>query len=71
MLTEELAGKLARGLLFPLRYLDRLIPESYSMDDAPAYYFLGRRSERELTARDLVAYYRGAQGRKKIGFDDE
>jgi SAM-dependent methyltransferase len=71
LMRSELAGKLARGLLFPLRFLDRLVPDSYSMDDAPAYFFLGRRSEHELTARELVAYYRGAQRSKKIGLDGE
>jgi SAM-dependent methyltransferase len=61
VLRSELAGKLARGLLFPLRYVDRVIPETYAMDSASAYYFLGRRTERELTPEELVFYYRGAQ----------
>jgi len=68
---SELAGKLARGILFPLRFLDRLVPDSYSMDDAPAYFFLGRRGEHELTVHDVVSYYRGAQRRKSDGFDGE
>ena len=54
-------GKLARALLFPLRYLDRAIPDSYAMDSASAYYFLGRRTQRELTPEEIVVYYRGAQ----------
>jgi SAM-dependent methyltransferase len=58
---SEIAGKLARGLLFWLRYLDRAIPERYAMDDASAYYFLGRRVEHELEPRQLVDYYKGAQ----------
>lgn len=61
LLRSELAGKAARGLLFPLRYLDRLVPDAYAMDNASAYYFLGRRAERELTPREIVDYYRGAQ----------
>jgi ubiquinone/menaquinone biosynthesis C-methylase UbiE len=61
LLRSEPAGKLARALFFWLRYLDRAIPREYAMDDASAYYFLGRRSERELSAREIVRYYRGAQ----------
>jgi SAM-dependent methyltransferase len=58
---SELAGKLMRAPFFWLRYLDRLIPTAFSMDNASAYYFLGRRSERELTPREMVDYYRGTQ----------
>ncbi len=61
LLRSELAGKLARGLFLWMRYLDRLVPTMYAMDDASAYYFLGRRSERQLSPREIVAYYRGAQ----------
>jgi SAM-dependent methyltransferase len=62
LLRSELAGKLARALFFWLRYLDRLIPTAFAMDNASAYYFLGRRADRELTSREIVSYYRGAQG---------
>lgn len=61
LLRSELAGKLARGLFFGLRYLDRIIPDSYAMDDASAYYFLGRRATRELTPQEIISYYQGAQ----------
>jgi hypothetical protein len=59
---SQLAGRLARALFFWLRYLDGLVPTPYAMDDASAYYFLGRRSERRLGPAEIVAYYRGAQG---------
>ena len=58
-------GRPPRGLLFPLRYLDRLVPDVYAMDNASAYYFLGRRAERELTPREIIDYYRGAQRRRQ------
>lgn len=58
---SELAGKVLRGLLFWLRYLDRLIPTAFTMDCASAYYFLGRRADRNLTPQEIVSYYRGAQ----------
>jgi SAM-dependent methyltransferase len=57
----ELLGKLVRALLFWLRFLDRLVPTAFAMDDATAYYFLGRRANDELTPREIVDYYRGAQ----------
>jgi hypothetical protein len=62
LLRSELAGKLARVLFFWLRYLDRLTPTAFAMDNASAYYFLGRRADDELTPREIVNYYRGAQG---------
>jgi ubiquinone/menaquinone biosynthesis C-methylase UbiE len=62
LLRSELAGKLARALFFWLRYLDRLVPTAFAMDNASAYYFLGRRSERELSPSEIVGYYRGAAG---------
>jgi ubiquinone/menaquinone biosynthesis C-methylase UbiE len=61
LLRSELAGKLTRGLFFWLRYLDRVVPTAFSMDSASAYYFLGRRADRELTPSEIANYYRGAQ----------
>jgi SAM-dependent methyltransferase len=60
LLRSELAGKLARAAFFWLRYLDGLVPTGFAMDNASAYYFLGRRSERELSPSEIVGYYRGA-----------
>jgi ubiquinone/menaquinone biosynthesis C-methylase UbiE len=61
LIRSELAGKLARALFFWLRYLDRLMPTAYAMDNASAYYFLGRRAAHDLTPPEIVEYYRGAQ----------
>jgi SAM-dependent methyltransferase len=58
---SELAGKLARGVFFWLRYLDRVASPTFAMDNASAYYFLGRRADRELSPQEIVAYYRGGQ----------
>jgi SAM-dependent methyltransferase len=58
---SALAGRVTRGLLCWLRVLDRLVPETYARDDAAALYFLGRKRERAMTAREAVAYYPGAQ----------
>jgi SAM-dependent methyltransferase len=61
VLRSQLLGKLVRGLFFWLRFLDRLVPEKFVMDDASAYYFLGRRSDQALAPHEIVEYYRGAQ----------
>jgi SAM-dependent methyltransferase len=61
LLRSEPAGKLTRALFFWLRYLDHLIPATFAMDNASAYYFLGRRSGCELAPSEIVDYYRGAQ----------
>jgi SAM-dependent methyltransferase len=58
---SQVAGKLMRAPFFWLRYLDRLVPTTFGMDNASAYYFLGRRSDRELKPHEVVDYYRGAQ----------
>jgi SAM-dependent methyltransferase len=65
LMRSELPGKLARALFFWLRLLDRLVPTAFAMDDAGAYYFLGRRSAQELMPREIVDYYRGAQQRAR------
>jgi SAM-dependent methyltransferase len=61
LLRSELAGKLARGFFFWLRYLDPIVSDPFAADSASAYFFLGRRSDHELTPREAVDYYRGAQ----------
>jgi SAM-dependent methyltransferase len=55
------AGRVARGAFFWLRYLDRAVAPSFTMDNASAYFFLGRRGDVELTPAETVAYYQGAQ----------
>ncbi|MES5817997.1 class I SAM-dependent methyltransferase [Streptomyces sp. RG80] len=58
---SALAGRATRGLLCWLRALDQAVPATYAQDDASALYFLGRRREQEMTAQEIIAYYRGAQ----------
>lgn len=41
--------------------LDGLMPKGYASDGASCLYFYGRRSERALGPREVVAAYRGAQ----------
>lgn len=61
LLRSELAGKLARAWFFWLRFGDRITPPTFAMDNASAYFFLGRRAGRALRPHELVSYYRGAQ----------
>jgi ubiquinone/menaquinone biosynthesis C-methylase UbiE len=58
---SKVAGKLVKALFFWLRYLDRIVPQRFAMDDASAYFFLGRPASRALSASEIVQYYRGAQ----------
>lgn len=56
-------GRLTRLALCWLRVLDRVIPPSMQVDGACGVYFLGRRSDRPLSAGEMPAQYRGAQYR--------
>jgi SAM-dependent methyltransferase len=55
------AGRLARLLFFWVRFADRFSDDAAARDGASAVYFLGRRSERELAPKEILAAYRGAQ----------
>ncbi len=61
LVRSQTAGRVLHRLLSPLSIADRLFPTSYSVDTAPAVFFLGRRSESSLTPHEMVAYYKGAQ----------
>jgi SAM-dependent methyltransferase len=54
-------GTMAATGLFWLRHFDRLAQPRYAADGASAVYFLGRRSERAIKPKDVIAYYKGAQ----------
>ncbi|MBE7186077.1 MAG: class I SAM-dependent methyltransferase [Methylobacterium mesophilicum] len=54
-------GKIAKALVFWAQYLDDLIPPAYASDAASGVYFLGSKSTREITPREIIAYYAGAQ----------
>lgn len=61
LFRSRTAGQLAKLLFFWLRYLDRYIPESYSVDAASGVFFLGEKSERPISKRSIVDHYKGAQ----------
>ncbi len=62
LLRSPTAGRIVRLALQWIRRLDRFIPEPYAMDSASAHYFLGRPSDHAMSAAEIIAYYRGAQG---------
>jgi SAM-dependent methyltransferase len=61
LFRSRLAGGVTKALFFWVRVLDRLCPYPYAVDSASGCYFLGRRSEQEMTPRDIIEHYRGAQ----------
>lgn len=61
LLRSDTAGKIVKACFSWLRFFDRLVPKAYAMDNASAYYFLGRRASVEMTPHQIVEYYRGAQ----------
>jgi SAM-dependent methyltransferase len=61
LFRSTVAGRLARLGGFWLHALDRLVPEPHAVDDAACVFFYGRRSQQEITPREIVAHYRGAQ----------
>ncbi|WP_299147666.1 class I SAM-dependent methyltransferase [uncultured Tateyamaria sp.] len=54
-------GSIAKLAFFWLRYLDHLIPEEYAVDGASGVFFLGKKAAHTITAKDIIAQYRGAQ----------
>ncbi len=62
MLRSSAAGRLARiPALLLARGIDALTSERYALDGASSVFFLGRKSGRRLTAREIVQHYHGAQ----------
>lgn len=61
LFRSRLAGKIAKLTFFWLQYFDRAIPERHALDSASGTYFLGSKSDRAMSPREAIAYYRGAQ----------
>jgi hypothetical protein len=62
LLRSSAAGRLARiPALLLARAIDALTSERYALDGASSVFFLGRKSDRTLTAREIVDHYHGAQ----------
>ena len=57
-------GAVARLAIALAGHLDRVIPERFSADAASAVYFLGRKSDRAISAKEMVPYYVGGHRRR-------
>lgn len=59
-LLRRVLGIFVRFTAFYLKYLDYLlIDKSGTLDAASAYYFIGRKSDRVLSDKDLIKLYKG------------
>jgi SAM-dependent methyltransferase len=65
LFRSNLAGRLVRVGFFWLRWLDRLVPESYAIDGASGVYFMGQLSSGPITPRSAIERYRGAQSKSR------
>jgi SAM-dependent methyltransferase len=66
LLRSRTAGGIARLALWWLPRLDRFLDPRHSIDGASSVYFLGRKSDTQLSPRDIIAYYQGAQYRSDV-----
>jgi SAM-dependent methyltransferase len=55
------AGHAAKLLFFWVRFLDLVGARDFSADTASSFYLLGGRAEHEITPKEAMACYRGAQ----------
>lgn len=53
-------GKMAKLAFFWLKYFDAFIPKNYATDSASGVYFIGRKSDKTLSAKEIIAHYQGA-----------
>lgn len=61
LLRSRKAGLAARLAVGWLARLDPILEPRFSLDGASSVYFLGRKSSVELSPREAIAYYQGAQ----------
>lgn len=61
LLRNRRAGKVAKVLLFWLPLLDRLVPDKFNIDAACGVFFLGKKTGRRLSPKEIIQHYQGAQ----------
>lgn len=61
LFRSRLVGKMFKLAFSWLQLFDACVPSSYASDAASGVYFLGRRSVRNVSPQEIVAFYRGAQ----------
>ena len=60
LVRTKLAGILAMVAMLWIRLLDKLTPEFFAIDSSTTVFFIGRKADRTLKPKDMIAYYRGA-----------
>lgn len=61
LFRSRIAGKAVKAGFFWLQWLDGAIPDEFASDAASGVYFIGRKSEAEVSPREIIDFYRGAQ----------
>lgn len=61
LFRSRAAGKLVKLAYLWFRHSDDVVPGSLAVDVASGDYFLGRRADREIGPKEIIAYYQGAQ----------
>jgi hypothetical protein len=62
-------AKAAQYACFPLRYLDGVGPARNRADASSGVYFFGRRSDRSVGPKDMIAYYAAQAERRPSDAD--
>lgn len=53
-------GQAVKLSFFWVQFFEILIPESYKIDNASSYYFLGQKDDSSIQPSDILKYYKGA-----------
>jgi SAM-dependent methyltransferase len=61
LFRSRAAGKAVKGMFFWLQSLDRFMPDEFASDSASGVFFMGRKSDVELSPKQIIDFYRGAQ----------
>lgn len=61
LFRSKVAGKFFKLLFFWIQYLDKFIPENYSIDTASGVFFIGKKSKNTITPKEIVKHYKGFQ----------
>ncbi len=54
-------GKIFKLFFFWVQYLDYWIPRKYWIDSGSDVFFMGRKSDRVITPKEIIRHYQGAQ----------
>ncbi|MEB3309098.1 MAG: class I SAM-dependent methyltransferase [Snowella sp.] len=54
-------GKIFKLFFFWVQYLDNWIPQKYWIDSGSDMFFMGRKSDRVITPKEIIHHYQGAQ----------